>query len=461
MNDLSRTENSKKNLKNGIVNQVVILLLTFISRTIFIQSLGVDYLGVNGLYSNILQLLSLTELGLSNIVLFTLYKPIAEKDEKKISKLINYYKKLYRIIFIVILVIGFLLVPLLPYLVNSNLNLVDLIGFYIISVINTALSYTFVYNRMLVTADQRVYIVKNVTTAITVIQNVIQIIILILFKNYYLYLLIQCIGTFFINFIIYIKAKKMYTFIDNTEELEQGEKREIIKSTKDLFVYRIGGVVVHSTDNIIISILLGTVFVGYYSNYYMIISAIINFVNILINSISASVGNLNASGNKQQQYKIFKHLIFLFQWIIGVLSLCMLFLFNDFIYIWLGSEFQLSFFTVLVLAINFYVQFIISPVWIYRESLGLYSKVKYLMLLTAIINIILSILFGLLLGMGGIFLATIVSRLLIVVIYEPIILYREYFNKNVKDYNNIKFVEEYIINNCAYQCKYFILKREI
>lgn len=447
MNTLSRTENSKRNLINGIINQSLILVLTFISRTIFIKYLGAEYLGINGLYSNILQLLSLTEFGLSNIILFTLYKPIREKNEKQICEYIYFFKKLYNIIFVLILGIGLLLIPLLPYIVNSNLNTLDLIGYYVLSVINIALSYIFVHYQMLITADQRIGIVKSITTIVIVVQNIVQIAILILTKNYYLYLIIQCIFTILSNIIIAIKAKKMYPFLKNKEILPKNNKIQVLKNTKDLFIYKLCVVIVNSTDNIIISILLGTIFVGYYSNYFLIISCIMNFINIFINSITASIGNLNASNNEQQKYEIFKHLVFIFQWITGILSICLLLLSNDFINLWLGKEYLLSNFTVLILVFNFYIQTIISPVWIYRETLGLYSKVKYIMLATAILNIVLSIILGKVLGLAGICLATVISRLCTTVILEPRILYKEYFKKSTKEYYllQLKYIITFII----------------
>lgn len=434
MNNLSRTQNSKKNIINGIVNQFVLLVLTFFSRTIFIKILGEEFLGINGLYSNILQLLSLSELGISNIALFTLYKPINDNDKQKISSLINFYKKLYRIIFVVVLVIGLALIPVLPHIVDSNLKMSDLILFYIISVFNIALSYTFVYYRLLLMADQRINIVKNITTILTVIQNGVQILVLLLTKDYALYLVIQCIFTLLINIIVSIKAKKTYGFVEQKIELGQEERKQIFKSTKNLFVYKLCVVIVNSSDNIIISVLLGTVFVGYYSNYYLIISCILNFMNIFINSIMSSIGNFNVSKDAEEKHKFFVHLVFAFQWISSVISICLICLFNEFISLWLGSNYVLSEFLVIVLTFNFYIQSVINPVWIYRETLGLYSKVKYIMLMTATLNIILSIIFGKLFGLEGICLATGISRVFTTVIFEPIILYKEIFDEKVRTY---------------------------
>lgn len=454
MNNLSRTQNSKKNIVNGVINQFILLILTFFSRSIFIKVLGEEFLGINGLYSNILQLLSLSELGISNIALFTLYKPIKDNDEQKISELINFYKKLYRIIFVVVIVVGLALIPVLPYIVNSSLAINDLILFYVISVLNIALSYTFVHYRLLLIADQRINVVKDITTILTVVQNLVQILILYFTKNYVLYLVIQCIFTLLINLFVFIKAKKIYKFVNTKAKLVTEEKKSIFKSTKDLFIYKLCVVVVNSTDNIIISVLLGTIYVGYYSNYYLIISCILNFMSIFINSIMSSIGNFNVSKNAEEKHTFFTHLIFIFQWISSVVSICLVCLFNEFIDLWLGSNYVLSDFLVAVLTFNFYIQSIINPVWIYRETLGLYSSVKYIMLTTAFLNIVLSIIMGNLFGIEGICLATGISRILTTIIFEPIILYKKIFSKKVYTYYflQIKYIGIFFILAILFNC---------
>lgn len=429
----TRTENSRKNLTNGIINQVIILAINFASRTIFIKTLGEQYLGINGLYTNILSLLSLTELGLGNIALYTLYKPLAEKNSKKISQLINFYKKVYFIIFCSVIIIGLVFVPFLKYIIDTNLPLKDLILYYILYLLNTALSYAFINKRILVNADQKVYIIRNTTTMVTVIQFILQASILVVYKDFYLYLIIQCMCTLLTNLIIKFKAEKIYN-LNIEDKLPKEEQKSILLQTKDLFIYKLNVTLVNSVDNIFISILLGTNIVGYYSNYNMIILMIINLINLIINSISASIGNLSVIAKSKEKEQFFYKLLLAMQWIISFVSCCMLQLFNDFITLWIGEMYVFSSVTVLIIVMNFYIAYIISPIWIFRETNGLFKEVKYVMLVTAILNIIFTYILGIKYGLNGIIGATILSRLLTTVWYEPKILFKKCFNSEPKKY---------------------------
>lgn len=430
----SRTENSKKNLVNGIINQSLVLFLSFISRTVFIKLLGAEYLGINGLYTNILSILSLTELGISNIALFTLYKPLAENNRKKISQLVNFYDKLYFVIFLLVIFFGLLFVPFLNGIIDTNMNVKELIFYYLLYLLNTAFSYICISRRILVNADQKNYIIKNVSSLFAIVQFIFQMFVLYMYKSYYLYLIIQCICTLLINIFIHIKSNKIYKFIKSDEILDVKEKKSILSQTKDLFIYKISVTLVNSVDNIFISLLLGTIIVGYYSNYNMIIMMIINIINLIISSISSSIGNLNATSSNEFKQDFFYKLLFIMQWIVAFSTCCMMLLFNDFIILWIGRTYIFSNTTVLIICLNFYLAYVISPIWIFRETMGLFKDVKYVMLFTAILNIILTYILGLIFGLSGIFLATIISRLLTTVWYEPRILFKKHFNTTPKKY---------------------------
>ncbi len=435
MNEKSRTKNTKKNLLNGIINVFITILLSFATRTIFVKLLSTEYLGVNGLYSNILNILTLTELGLSNVALFSLYKPLVEKDEEKVSQLVHFFDKLFYVIFLIILGMGLLLIPFLRFIVNSNLELKELIIYYVLYLLSTSISYLGISKQILINADQRVYIIKNASTCFNILQNVLQIASLIYFKNYYTYLTVQCICTIFINIYLINKANKLYPFLKKPQRpIEKSEKNDIFKRTKDLFMYKISVIIVNCTDNIFISTLLGTSIVGYYSNYAMVITVFSTLMNTIINAISSSIGNLNAKSSKEKKIDIFYNLLFIMQWITGFFSMGMIIMFNDFINLWIGAEYTISILSVIIIVMNFYIQNIINPVWMYRESLGLFKEVKGLMFITAILNIIFSYVFGKLLGLAGIFLATLVSRLLTTVWYEPIILLKKTLDVDVKKY---------------------------
>ncbi len=436
MNKESRIKNSKKNIINGIIFFLLTTLLTFFVRLLFVRYLNVKYLGINGLYSNILQILSLSEFGLGSIALAVLYKPIIDNDIPKINSLVKYFSKSYKIVSLLILLIGICLCPFLKYIVNSDLSDFDLVMFYLLFLFDTSISYIGVSNQILINADQKIYIIKNINLISIIIRDILQILVLIIFKNYYLYLIMQCFSTVLINILSYYKARKLYPFLreKNNQELDKKTKQNIISKMKGMFIYKLSVVIINSTDNIFISILLGLSVVGYYSNYALIITAISSFINIIISAIFSSIGNLTAGNDNEKKVYIFYKFVFIMQWLISVTSICLFILFNDFITLWIGKKFLISSLAVLSIVLDFYFKNIINPVWIYRETMGLFNEVRRVIVARSILNIILTWLLGYYIGLPGIFIATIISRLLTTVWKEPLIILKDHFNSPIKKY---------------------------
>lgn len=435
MKEKSRSEKVIKNSFFGFLNQFIKLLFTFVSRTIFIKILGEQYLGVNGLYSNILTVLSLADMGLGNVMLFSLYKPVLECDEECITALLEYYKNLYRRITMIILTVGMLFVPFLKYVVNADLEYNKLVLYYVLNLLNSAVSYVAIYKSALINADQKNYIVSNIQTVVTILQNIGQAVLLLIIRSYTLYLCVQVICTLLTNIGISLKADKLYPFLKNGIKKENCvDKGSIIKNLKSTFLYRIGTVIINYTDNILISVIVGTVYVGYYSNYSMLVSVIMRFLSIITQVLISGLGNLNADNDKEKSYKIFKELVFFYQWVSSVCAIGMLLVLNDFVTIWLGKEYLLSLDTIAAIAFHFYIGNVTSPIWMYRETCGMFSQIKYVMLITAGINIILSIILGQYFGIAGIIAATPLSRVLTVVWFEPRLLFKEIFQRNVWEY---------------------------
>lgn len=424
----NRTKKSIKNISYSVVIQVLLILINFISRTIFIHFLGSEYLGINGLYTNILTVLSLAELGFGNAIIYSMYKPLSTRDEKKLAALMNFYKKIYHIIIGIILILGLSVVPFLQYFINSNLDLGLLKLYYILFLLNTVSTYVFSYRISIINADQNMYLVKVYHFWTVVLQFLLQTIFLIFTHNYIIYLCIQIICTLINNIAIGLKAEKMYPYIKQKVQISKEEKKEIFENVKATFVQKISGTIVNNTDNILISIMIGTIWVGYYSNYYLIVSAITSMLTILFSSVSASVGNLIAEGNTKRQNRIFSDLVFVAFWICGVCSICCANLFNDFIQLWAGNEYVLSQSVVWIIVINFYVMGMLNPVWTFRDTTGLFRDTKWISIILAIINLVLSIVFGIYWGLFGILAATFISRLLTTYWYTPYMLYKKSYN---------------------------------
>ena len=455
MNEKSRTENSIRNAISGLASQVFILVITFLSRTVFIKILGAEYLGINGLYYNILTILSLAELGIGNVMIFSLYKPIKNNDRKAISKYINFYKIVYRIIAITILILGLSLVPFLDVFINSELDKTDLIIYYILFLLNTVFSYVGIYKTTLIEADQKSYIKNIAKTKFSIIQNIVQLIFVWLFKNYYIYLIIQISCTLLNNLYLQRKAQKMYPFIEKNVLLEKSEMKKTLRNVKDTFLYKVGGVLLDNTDNLLISMLLGTIVVGYYSNYSMISAAISLMISTIAKAITASVGNLNQQKDPEKNKKIFLILLYLFN-VVSIIGMNGFFIvINDFITIWIGDQYLLSTEVVLVISINLYIANIQAPIWMYREATGLFKEVKYVGLLAAGLNLALSIILGKMIGLAGILIATSIAKLLTNSLIEPIIIYKKDFKTSSKTYF-IKQTKYIIIAIISLICNIFV-----
>lgn len=426
----SRTKNSLRNVSYNFMNQLVMLLTRFVNRSVFIQVLGVEYLGINGLFSDILQMLSMADLGFGTAMVFSLYKPLAEKDEEKIASLIGFYRRVYHVIAISISLVGIGLVPFLKYLVNLEKDLPYMEIYYLFFLANTVASYLVVYKTSILTADQKGYISAKINSTSNLLRTIVMTVFLYVTKNYFVYLTLQVIFTYATNYYVSRQAEKLYPYINKKTKLKLDESKNIVKNIKSVFIYKLSGVLVTASDNTIISVLVGTIWVGYYSNYGLIVNQLINFFNTLFSSLSASVGNLVISEDNDKRFEVFNVLQTASMIICSVSTACIYLLMPDLIKVWLGENFLLPNSVLLAVAINFYFASIVMPIWTYREATGMYQKTKYAMLATAIVNLILSVLLGKMVGLPGIIIATTIARLVTYFWYEPRILFKEYFNKS-------------------------------
>lgn len=434
MNSKSRSENSLRNTVVGIFNKSITLLLSFSARTIFINLLGVEYLGVSALFGNILMVLSLADLGICNVMNYSFYKPILEKDVNQICSLISYFKKLSKRIAISIVLIGISLVAFLDKIITSELPYNDIIVYYLLFLLNLILSYYAIYKSALINADQKIYIVNFYNTVFIIIQNVVQILFLLFTRNYFVFLMIQAVCTLINNVCISKRADKLYPFIRNRLNLIPINMQGIRRNLKSMFLCKVCTVMMNNTENILISVIIGTIYAGYYSNYSLLIININTFIYIIVQAVFSSLGNLNACGDMEKSNKVFYSLVLFFHWLSAFCSLCFLLVFNDFVTIWIGEKYLLDMGIVAAIVVNFYIQNIVNPVWMFRESMGLFSEVIFAMLISSAINIILSFLLGNYFGLIGIILATALARILTTLWYEPLVLFKYSFHKKVNRY---------------------------
>ena len=432
----NRNQKIRRNIVLGILCQTVTILLTFLNRQVFILGLGKEYLGINALFANIVTVLSIAELGLTNTLLFLFYSPLLHKDYLKVNALVLFSKKIFRVIALIIMLCGIGILPFLHLITDVTVPISELYLYYILYVLNSACSYIIVYKSLLIEADQKNYIINIIKLFATIVQNLFQIAAIVLWKNYSLYLLALISGTLFNNVLISLYANKYYLhiFSVNGVQIDTNEKKNIFRMIKSTILYKIGVVIVNNTDNILISILVSTVAVGMYSNYMMIVNVINTFISVGIRAITAGLGEINAANDIYYSNKVFKNMVYIFHIVAILCSLCLYWCIDDFVYLWIGQEYVLDSKAKLVIVFCFFIQHVIDPVWIYRETMGLFNEIKYLMLTTAVLNLVFSIGLGIWCGLSGIIFATSLARICTTVWYEPYLLYKKKFRKSPYEY---------------------------
>ena len=287
----SRINKVTKNATVSSVCKVIDLILNFIVRTLFIKYLSEEYLGINGLFGNVLMLLSFAELGIGNAITYSLYKPIANEDKEKIKSIMNLFKVAYRIIATVVLIIGFALVPIIKWLIpieqipHVQENIVVI---YLIYLFNTVTSYFFTFKQTLIIADQKQYVVSIFSEISSIISAIVRCIVLVLTRNYLLYLIIQSIILLAGNYILAKKIDREYPILKEKHiyKLEKNELQEIINNVRAMFVFKIGNVIFSGTDNIIIAKIVNIVTVGIASQYTLIINSISSVIGQLLNAFT-------------------------------------------------------------------------------------------------------------------------------------------------------------------------------
>lgn len=431
-----RTKNSIRNIIFALGGQFVTTIVNMINKTVFIYILGANYLGVSGLFSNILSMLSLAELGIGSTITFHMYKPLAENNKQEIKSLMNLYAQTYKIIGIFIAIIGIALTPFLKYIIKDMPNIPNINLIYIMFLLNSVVSYFFAYKSAIINADQKNYIVTLKTQSFILLQSFVQIMILFLTRNYVLYLVVQIIITLLTNLSISKKADTMYPYIKskNIKKINTIKKKNIFKQVRAMMSHKIGTVIINGTDNILISSFVGIYWVGIYSNYIMIIYMINGFIRQIFNSITSSIGNLNAKETKEKSYEIYKKLLFFNFWIYGFSSICFFILINPFIELWIGKEYILSIYIVIIIVLNFYMSGIRTITLAYRDTLGLFWNDRYKPLIESIINLIASIILANNFGLIGVLIGTFISTVLTSFWIEPYVLFKNGFDRKVSDY---------------------------
>ncbi len=434
---VSRSKRTVQNMSMGFLYQVTSMILGFVSRTVFIRTLGDEYLGLHGIFGDVLTLLSMADLGFHTAMAYSFYKPLADRDEERIAALVSFYKKVYNTIAFVVLGLGLCCIPFLRLIVNTEKQIDHLEIYYLFSLAGVVTSYLFVYKTTLLTADQKDFKVVNIRMISTTVKVLLQIASLLIFKNYIVYLAIGTFMGIMNNLIASKKAESEYPYIKKIKGnlgVDKGLKNSIVENMKSVFIYKISTTIFSATDNIIISVVISTAMVGLYSNYLMLSQKLLLIEQIVFSAMTASIGNVIAKENSEKKYQIFQTIQSMSFIFCGIIVTCYCILADDLVRIWLGEDHTLPLLLVAAVSVNTFLSCALQPLWSYRDASGLYKKTKYIMLIASIENIVLSVILGKLIGVAGIIFASAIARLTTYFWYEPKLLYREYFERSPRSY---------------------------
>ncbi len=430
---MSRSENASRNVIWGVINSAISMLLPFLSRTALIYTLGVTYVGLSSLFSSILQMLSFTELGIGSTLIYSMYEPIASGDDDKVCSLLNFYKKAYRIIGIVVLLFGICIIPFLDKLIKSDIpSDVSLYYLFIIYLLNNLVSYFVLPEKAsLLIACQRADLNSRITIITKMLLNIGQIIALVLFRNYYCYSILLPITSVINNLISGKVAKRLYPQYYCKGKVEGNELNEIKKNVGGMMYQKIGNIVLSSVDAIVVSTFLGLKVLGVYNGYLYIITSLFGVLSVIQVAIIPSVGNSLVERNREKNYADFRKFNFIYTWIVIVSATCLLCLYQPFMYLWVGKELMLDNEMVFLFVAYFFIFKWLDMINVYREAAGIWWQGRMYPLLAAIINLTTNIILVQIIGLLGILISTIVCLLTVHDTWGVVILKKYYFEESM------------------------------
>ncbi|WP_455436889.1 lipopolysaccharide biosynthesis protein [Hungatella hathewayi] len=453
----SRTLKTLKNSSMSLVSYIVISIISFVTRTIFIYKLGAENLGLTGLFTSILSILSLAELGVGTAIVYFLYLPLSQKDNETVIALVNYYRRFYHRVAFLIFSIGIILVPFLQFFISENLNIWYLRVIFLMYISDTAMSYICSYKRSILLADQKNYIDTYYTLIFLLLKNIIQIVLLLAGGGFVVYLLVQLITNVTANLYISARIDRMYPFLQSDKNLKVAPymQKDIHKKVIGLLSSKIGTAIVSGTDNILIAGFEGIQLVGIYSNFSMIVNTVSGILGQVTKPITASVGNLNTEVETEKKYIVFKRLNFLYFIVTIYCTEILLSCFKDLITLWLGSEYLLDQAIIFIILINFYIKQMRQPIIFFIDGCGLFWELKWKNIIEAITNLIASLFFLKYLNWGiyGVLLGTLCSAVMINLWWEPYAVYKYVFSKKVYQY-----IKQYLFNFGILIISYIIIQ---
>ena len=432
MKQKSRTEYSVMNTTVAFFAQAAAILMGFFTRVVFTHTLSEGYVGINGLFTDILNILSLSELGVGTAIIFALYEPIARHDIKKQKILMRMFRNFYRITAVIVLVAGLCLIPWLGIFMKNRPDVDHLMIIYLLYLINSAVSYLLVYKKTMIDAHQMNYLTILYQNGFLIMQDVGQIIVLLITKNFILFLIVAVACTITSNIVLSKKADELFPYLKEEckDKLPAEDRKEIYNNVKAMLMHKIGDVIVNNTDNLLISGYVGVISAGIYSNYYLIIGSVRQVLMQAMQGVAASVGNLGATEDDEKVHRIYRQLFFIGQWLFGFAGICLYELLNPFVELAFGKQYLFTSDIVLILCINFFISGTRRAMIIFKESMGLFWYDRHMGIVEAILNLVISLFLVKHIGIVGVFLGTFCSTVMTAMWAEPYILYKYRFHKS-------------------------------
>lgn len=400
-----------KNGLAGFICQMLSQLIQFVIRIYMLQYIGVEIMGISSTFTSVLQTLSLTELGFQTAVVYYLYQPLKEHDEIKINQIMTILKRVYEIVGIIFITISMICISFLKYILKNVDITHTIIVYYIIMSLNIAFSYFIAYKRALLFADQKEYISKFIDCIFNIVISIFKILVIIILKNYTLFLILQVGQTIGANIVIQLFCKKEYKYLKKGK-FNFSMFQSISKDVKNVFMGKLAGYAYGATDNLVISSLIGTIYVGYLSNYMVFISTIKQIIGSLFYSMTPIIGNMlienNQDDSKEINFRIYSYVRYM---IATVIIVPWLILADDAIKILFGEKYILSYTIVILLAVDLYIHIVYTPCCEYISGSGFFALDKRIAILGAIINIVASVCFVFKMGIEGVLIGTVLSQM--------------------------------------------------
>lgn len=433
---MQRTRRSILNVLVTLSTNAIILVTAFIVQKILIMKLGSDYNGINGLFTSVISMMSLTDLGIGSAIIYHLYRPAAEADYDIICSLLRFYRNSYLVISVVVLIIGCVLMVFVPGIVgnvviNDNIYLIFLLFLF-----DCLVSYFLSYKKSLLYAYQLNFVLDGIHFIYYILQNIVQIFVLVFYQNFILFLLLKTICKIIENITISVYIKKHYPFTRNrqVQPLSNDIRNDIFKKIKALLFHRLGRLLVTGSDSLVITGVLGILQMSLYTNYHLIIGGITALLNKIFETLTSSVGNFLLDSNKKQRYEIYQKIDFLNFWFFGCVSVILFSIMQPFVRLWVGDEYLLGNTTLFFLVVNFYQEGMRASVLTFKDAAGIYHEDRYIPVIEASLNVIISLVLAHQIGITGVFIGTIISSGVVYFYSYPKYVCKPLFNMSWLEY---------------------------